>query len=309
LSRLPDKYRTPLVLCDLEGKTRKEAARQLGWRDGTLSWRLAKARGLLAERLTRRGIALSGGVLSAALARSAASASVPAPLVARTVEAATLLAGSATAAGVISAKVLALTEGVLKTMFMTKLKMATTAALIVAVIGTGAGGYAYRLQAADEPGVHQKGEFVAQAIAQAGQQESPKQNAEAQRLRKAVEDAVKQLTKALEDDARTEAKRAYERALQDHRPYLVKNCTICHQLTPHVKEDPHREWRLQFEQYVDSQRKAQVQDKSAKEATIESISNAVEVLKKTTKDAPTLETLKEIENAVKKLRQGLPPKK
>ena len=67
LSRLPDKYREAVVLCDLEGKTRKEAARQLGWPPGTLACRLARARVLLARRLTARGLALSGGALAAAL--------------------------------------------------------------------------------------------------------------------------------------------------------------------------------------------------------------------------------------------------
>src|SRR6266498_2094287 len=55
LSRLPDKYRIPIVLCDLEGETRREAARQLGWPEGTLSTRLRAGRHLLAKALARRG--------------------------------------------------------------------------------------------------------------------------------------------------------------------------------------------------------------------------------------------------------------
>src|SRR6516164_5799813 len=58
LSRLPDKYRSVVVLCDLEGKTRKEAARQIGVPDGTIAGWLARARVMLAKRLTQRGVAL-----------------------------------------------------------------------------------------------------------------------------------------------------------------------------------------------------------------------------------------------------------
>ena len=59
LSRLPDKYRVPVALCDLQGRTRRDVARQLGIPAGTLSGRLATARRVLASRLARVGVALS----------------------------------------------------------------------------------------------------------------------------------------------------------------------------------------------------------------------------------------------------------
>ena len=67
LSRLPDHYRGVIVLCDLEGMTRKEAARQLGIPEGSVASRLARARAMLAKRLTRRGVVFSGGSLGAVL--------------------------------------------------------------------------------------------------------------------------------------------------------------------------------------------------------------------------------------------------
>lgn len=57
LEKLPDRYRLPLLLCDLEGLSRKEASAQLGWSEGTLSGRLNRARKLLAGRLSSRGVA------------------------------------------------------------------------------------------------------------------------------------------------------------------------------------------------------------------------------------------------------------
>jgi RNA polymerase sigma factor (sigma-70 family) len=121
LNRLPDKYRAPLVLCDLEGKTRADAAGLIGCPEGTVATRLVKARGLLAKALTRRGLALSGGGVALLLGQTAGA--VPASLLSSTMKAANAFAaGLAAAAGVVPAEVVALTEGVLKAMSMNKTK-------------------------------------------------------------------------------------------------------------------------------------------------------------------------------------------
>jgi RNA polymerase sigma factor (sigma-70 family) len=139
LIRLPDIYRAVLVLCDLEGRTRKEVARQLGVPEGTVAGRLARARAMLAKRLTERGLTLSGGALAAVLARNVASASVPDAVVSNTINVANLFAtGKAAAAGTIPAKVAALAEGVLKAMLFTKLKAAIAVVLILGFVATGA---------------------------------------------------------------------------------------------------------------------------------------------------------------------------
>jgi RNA polymerase sigma factor (sigma-70 family) len=151
LSRLPDKYREAVVLCDLEGKTRKEAARQLGVPEGTLSGRLTNGRRRLAKRLARHGLALSGGALAAALTHGAASACVPAPLLGATVQAAARVAAGGAVAGVVSARVAALTEGVLKTMFLSRIKLALAVALVVGLIGSGWGVISTRAAPADPP--------------------------------------------------------------------------------------------------------------------------------------------------------------
>src|SRR5262249_61365193 len=109
----------------------------LGVPDGTLAARLARGRVLLAKRLVRHGLAVSGGSLAAVLAQNAAAA--PASLVCSTINSAGLFAaaGHAAATGVISAKVAALTDGVLKTMLLTKLKIATAVVVRGAVLGGG----------------------------------------------------------------------------------------------------------------------------------------------------------------------------
>ena len=144
LGRLPDKYREPIILCDLEGQTRKAAAQRLGCCEGTLSGRLARARVILAKRLAQRGLALSGGAMAVTLAANAATAALPVPLVSSTVKAAALVAAGHAVAGAFPASVAALTEGVLKTMSMSKVKLVFVVALAVSLAGAGWGIYQTR---------------------------------------------------------------------------------------------------------------------------------------------------------------------
>jgi RNA polymerase sigma factor (sigma-70 family) len=138
LERLPEQYRVPIILCDLDGKSRKDAARQLNLAEGTLSSRLARGRRILAGRLKRQGLALSGGALAAALAQSAAAAQVPATLLRSVAQAgAHVAAGQAPAALAFSAHVLALTEAVMKAMLIGKLKSLTVVLVAAAALTFG----------------------------------------------------------------------------------------------------------------------------------------------------------------------------
>jgi RNA polymerase sigma-70 factor (ECF subfamily) len=152
LSGLPDKHRAPLLLCALEGKTEKEAARQLGWPQGTLSGRLSRAKAMLAKRLAQRGLVLSAGLTTGMLAQGAAATVVPPSLLVSTVKAAMPFAArQAAAAGLVSAEVAALTQGVLTAMFVSKLKVATAVLLAAAVLVSGSGLVMSRAGGADNP--------------------------------------------------------------------------------------------------------------------------------------------------------------
>jgi RNA polymerase sigma factor (sigma-70 family) len=140
LSRLANKYRLPLVLCELEGRSRKDVARQLKLPEGTLSSRLATGRRLLAARLTRRGITLTSGVVGFTLTSKHAAACLPPQLLARTAKAGCLLAaGQNVTESLVSTQATSLMEGILKTMLLSKLKLGVAVLAVVSLVC--AGGY------------------------------------------------------------------------------------------------------------------------------------------------------------------------
>jgi len=144
LALLPEKYRLPIVLCNLEGKTRKEAARQLGWPEGTVAGRLASARKMLAKRLARHGLPLSAGVLAAVLSESGTQAAVPVTLVRATVRAAT--------GGVMQAGISSIAEGVVRTMFLSNLKLPVLVLVAFTAVAAGTALVIGRPQQADNHG-------------------------------------------------------------------------------------------------------------------------------------------------------------
>jgi RNA polymerase sigma factor (sigma-70 family) len=139
VQRLPQNNRQPLLLCDLEGLSQEEAARQLGWPRGTLKRRLERGRSLLEKRLKQRGLAPAAVPIAA----------LPAALESATVKAAVAFAArQAVCATLASARVVTLAEGVLRTMLAAKVKLLS---LLVLILGLGTLGALVWAQPAHQP--------------------------------------------------------------------------------------------------------------------------------------------------------------
>lgn len=132
LSRLPDKYRAILVACDLEGKTRREVAAALDLPDGTVASRLARARRMLAKRMSRYQ-AISAGALACLLTEKAAEP-VPPRLLEATVKAAEELAAAPAFEGTLSPIVARLCDAVIKSMLWTKIQVGAASLAALAMI-------------------------------------------------------------------------------------------------------------------------------------------------------------------------------
>jgi RNA polymerase sigma factor (sigma-70 family) len=142
--RLPEKYRAPFVLCVLQGQSKSEAARQLGWKEGTVSGRLAEARKLLRRRLGRRGVIATAALCAANLALDSARAAVP-PHLSRAVLQAALGVAPAAPRGA------ALAEAMLRAALPGKCKAGVAALLLLGALAVGAGALAPRPAPAEAP--------------------------------------------------------------------------------------------------------------------------------------------------------------
>jgi len=121
LAALPEKWRLPLILCYLEGRTQDQAADDLGWSRTTLQRRLVEARGALSRRLTRRGVVWPAALSAVLVSDCVAPAALPSGLLGSTVEAAASIAAGRALTGIVSANVTSLmTKGMVNAMVKSK---------------------------------------------------------------------------------------------------------------------------------------------------------------------------------------------
>lgn len=136
LDRLPEKYRTLLILFHLEGRSLEEISSLTRTKATTIGTQLVRARNLLAERLTRRGAVATGMTLGTLLAAQSVSASPPANFVAATTQAAQAFALAKPAAGAVVSKSATAADALLRSMALAQFKIvAGVTTLLIAVTG------------------------------------------------------------------------------------------------------------------------------------------------------------------------------
>jgi RNA polymerase sigma factor (sigma-70 family) len=222
VARLPESCRAVVVLCELEGLTRDEAARQLRCSERTVRRRWVRARTILRVRLTTRGLAPAAATLISSWTAETAAAAISASTVDATARAATRFAAGAVPA---STSAMILVEGVVQAMLWSKLKAVSVAAGLLLAFGLTAGvvsGFSPRVVGTrdDEPQSAQKGAHVTSALAK-------KELPPAEQFRALVkrwDDAVAAYRKAAAGKNQAQTTQIYMRLgpfLKDHSPAFV----------------------------------------------------------------------------------------
>jgi len=138
LDRLPERYRLPLILFHLEGRSIEEIGALLSVNNSTIGTRLSRGREMLRARLARRGIAVGTAALWAAMGSDAGATALPSTFVATTTQSACLFAaGKVSATGALSARATALANGAIRMMAVAKYKLGAAAMVAAALIGAG----------------------------------------------------------------------------------------------------------------------------------------------------------------------------
>jgi RNA polymerase sigma factor (sigma-70 family) len=188
ITRLPTKYRLPVLLCCLQGLSSDEAAQRLGCAKGTVFSRLSRARDLLRRRLARRGVEVSAGALAAVLAENTLLRAAPSLALREMTIRTSLLLAAGTTGQTLSAPLAGLVEGVVRSMFLSKVKFALIIVLVVGIAGAGTSFLAHSTSASppsapSPPPVKQddaRAEAPAPAIAKAEAPAQPNPNLLAQ---------------------------------------------------------------------------------------------------------------------------------
>ena len=149
IDRLPERYRVPIVLCDLEGCSYEQAARHLGWPVGTVRSRLSRGRERLRDRLLRRGVTPDAGLIASALSLDSSMASIPTALVDSVAGAASRFL---TVQSVVRGSAASIAQGVLRSMTMTRWLKAASVLLVAGATVAGVDSLAQRGTVATSPG-------------------------------------------------------------------------------------------------------------------------------------------------------------
>ncbi len=153
IDRLPERYRVPIVLCELEGRSHEQAARHLGWPIGTVKSRLSRGRDRLRDRLRRRGLFAGLEPIAAAFRLGGLDDVIPAALVRSTTAAAVRFSASRT---IRSAAVAALAQGALNTMSATRWIKVASVLLVACATVSGIGLVPRMAASGDEPATQKK---------------------------------------------------------------------------------------------------------------------------------------------------------